>query len=79
VLGAGPTLPALLQPGAQEKQILTWARRSRKLAVRALGLERAQVYADELTRRETISEDEQMEALTKDLNRFTWWIVSLTA
>jgi hypothetical protein len=42
-------------------------------------LERAQVYADELTRRETISEDEQMGALTKGLNRFTWWIVSLTA
>jgi hypothetical protein len=42
-------------------------------------LERAQDYADELTGRETISEDEQMKALTKDLNRFTWWIVSLTA
>jgi hypothetical protein len=59
--------------------MLTWARRSRKLDVRAWWLERAQDYADELTRRETISEDEQMEALTKDLNRFTWWIISLTA
>ena len=59
--------------------MLTWARRSRKLDVRARWLERAQDYADGLTRRETISEDEQTEALTKDLNRFTWWIVSLTA
>jgi hypothetical protein len=42
-------------------------------------LERAQVYADELARRQTISQGERMEALTKSLNRFIWWIVSLTS
>jgi hypothetical protein len=39
---------------------------------------RAQVYADELVRRETVRQGERMEALTKSLNNLTWWIVALT-
>jgi hypothetical protein len=39
---------------------------------------RAQVYADELVRRETVRQGERMEALTTSLNRLTWWIVGLT-
>jgi hypothetical protein len=39
---------------------------------------RAQVYADELTRRETVRQGERMEALTTSVNRLTWWIVGLT-
>jgi hypothetical protein len=41
-------------------------------------LERAQVYADELTRRETARQGERMEGLTRSLNRLTQWIVVLT-
>jgi hypothetical protein len=41
-------------------------------------LERAQVYADELARRETVRQGERIERLTRSLNRLTWWIVVLT-
>jgi len=41
-------------------------------------LERAQVYADELARREMVRQGERLEALTRSLNRLTWWIVVLT-
>jgi CHASE3 domain sensor protein len=47
------------------------ARSSNKQGVRLQWLERAQVYRDELTRRETVR-------LTKSLNRLTKWIVWLT-
>jgi hypothetical protein len=39
---------------------------------------RAQVYTDELVRRETVRQGERMEALTRSLNKLTWWIVALT-
>jgi hypothetical protein len=54
------------------------ARSSRKQGVRLVWLERAQVYADELARREASRQGERMEALTESLNRLTWWIVFLT-
>jgi hypothetical protein len=41
-------------------------------------LVRAQVYTDELSRREAVRQGERMETLTKSLNRLTWWIVGLT-
>jgi hypothetical protein len=40
-------------------------------------LERAQVYADELTRREYARQGEKMEALTRSMNRLTWVGVSV--
>jgi hypothetical protein len=39
---------------------------------------RAQVYADELVRRETVRQGDRMEALTTSLKRLTWGIVVLT-
>jgi hypothetical protein len=39
---------------------------------------RAQVYADELLRRETIRQGKRMEALTTSLNRLTWVITVAT-
>jgi hypothetical protein len=39
---------------------------------------RAQVYADELVRRETIRQGKRMEALTMSLNRLTWVITVAT-
>jgi hypothetical protein len=39
---------------------------------------RAQVYADELVRRETIRQGKRMEALTTSLNRLTWVITVAT-
>jgi hypothetical protein len=39
---------------------------------------RAQVYTDELVRRETVRQGERIEALTRSLNKLTWWIVALT-
>jgi hypothetical protein len=47
------------------------ARSSNKQGVRLQWLERAQVYRDELTRRETVR-------LTKSLNRLTWAIAIAT-
>jgi hypothetical protein len=47
------------------------ARNSNKQGVRLLWLERAQVYRDELARRETVR-------LTKSLNRLTWVITVAT-
>jgi hypothetical protein len=47
------------------------ARSSNKQGVRLVWLERAQVYRDELTRRETVR-------LTKSLNRLTWAIAIAT-
>jgi hypothetical protein len=47
------------------------ARSSNKQGVRLQWLERAQVYRDELARREMVR-------LTRSLNRLTWWIVALT-
>ena len=54
------------------------ARNSNKQGVRLLWLERAQVYADELARRDAVHQGERMEALTRSLNRLTKWIVWLT-
>src|SRR5215217_9555566 len=39
---------------------------------------RAQVYLDELARREAVRQGERMEALTSSLNVLTRWIVALT-
>jgi hypothetical protein len=39
---------------------------------------RAQVYTDELRRREAVRQGERMEALTKSLNRLTWFITVAT-
>jgi hypothetical protein len=39
---------------------------------------RAQVYADELVRRETARQGERMEELTRSLNRLTWVITIAT-
>jgi hypothetical protein len=47
------------------------ARSSNKQGVRLVWLERAQVYRDELARRETVR-------LTKSLNRLTWFITGAT-
>jgi hypothetical protein len=41
-------------------------------------LERAQVYADELTRREMVRQGERMEALTRSINWLTWFILGAT-
>jgi CHASE3 domain sensor protein len=38
----------------------------------------ARSYTDELARREAVRQGERMEALTRSLNRLTWWIVVLT-
>jgi hypothetical protein len=38
----------------------------------------ARSYTDELARREMVRQGERMEALTRSLNRLTWWIVALT-
>jgi hypothetical protein len=54
------------------------ARSSNKQGVRLQWLERAQVYRDELARRETVRQGERMEALTTSLNSLTKWIVWLT-
>jgi hypothetical protein len=54
------------------------ARRSNKLGVRAQWLGRAQLYADELTRRGAQRQDERMEDLTESLNDLTQRIVRLT-
>jgi hypothetical protein len=68
------------------------ARGSNKVGVRLQWLERAQVYADELARRDTEAQGmrlealtrsmqaqgERMEDLTSSLNGLTWWIVGLT-
>ena len=43
-----------------------------------LYLRLAQIYLDELRRRETLRQGERMERLTKSLNSLTWWIVVLT-
>jgi hypothetical protein len=42
-----------------------------------LYLRLAQIYLDELRRRETLRQGERMERLTKSLNSLTWWIVAL--
>jgi hypothetical protein len=64
----------------QHDALVEEARRSNKPAPAAKlqWLERAQVYADELARREMVRQGERMEALTRSLNRLTWWIVVLT-
>ena len=54
------------------------ARSSNMQGVRLVWLERAQVYADELARRETVRQGERMEALTRSLNRLTWAIAIVT-
>jgi len=41
-------------------------------------LERAQVYADELARREAVRQGERMEALTRSINRLTVFIAIAT-
>jgi hypothetical protein len=38
----------------------------------------AQLYLDELRRRETVDQGKRMETLTESLNNLTWWIVVLT-
>ena len=43
-----------------------------------LYLRLSHIYLDELRRRETVHQGERMEALTRSLNRLTWWIVVLT-
>jgi hypothetical protein len=48
------------------------------LDLRMLFIERAQRYAAELTRKENARQGKRMEALTRSLNRLTWWIVGLT-
>ena len=54
------------------------ARRSNKHGVRLVWLRRAQVYADELSRRENVRQGETMEKLTRSLNRLTWVITAAT-
>jgi hypothetical protein len=56
------------------------ANRSKKPAPAAKlqWLERAQVYADELARRENARQGERMEALTRSLNWLTWVITGAT-
>jgi hypothetical protein len=54
------------------------ARRSNKLGVRSQWLGRAQLYADELVRREAQRQGERMEDLTESLNDLTQRIVRLT-
>jgi hypothetical protein len=39
---------------------------------------RAQTYMNELHRRETLRQGERMEALTRSLNRLTWFIAGAT-
>ncbi len=53
---------------------------SRKPAIssKLLLLERAQFYANELARRETVRQGERMEALTRSINRLTWVITVAT-
>jgi hypothetical protein len=41
-------------------------------------LERAQFYANELARRETVRQGERMETLTRSINRLTWVITLAT-
>lgn len=41
-------------------------------------LARAQIYADELARKEAVEQGERMEALTTSLNRLTWAIAIAT-
>ena len=54
------------------------AKRSNKLGVRSQWLGRAQLYADELARREAQRQGERMEDLTESLNDLTQRIVRLT-
>ena len=54
------------------------ARRSNKLGVRSQWLGRAQLYADELARREAQRQSERMEDLTESLDDLTQRIVRLT-
>lgn len=46
--------------------------------MKILLLERARAYRAEQTRREEVRQGERMEALTRSLNKLTWWIVALT-